>query len=522
VECAVLLFNAAGNLSRANARLQQWLGIDPAEWATLRHMEELAARLARHVREPQAFVMRWRSIHLGEEAAWDEVEVWEPEPRVLERLSRPWFAPDGRRAGRLELYRDITAERNMQSKLGQTEKMAALGQLVSGITHELNNPLTSIMGYAQLLLAHSAAPGDRRAGEARQIFEEAQRASRIVRNLLLFAREGEAERAPVDLNEVAERTLALRSYDLRAKNIAVQADLGRSLPRVTGDLHELQQVMLNLLVNAEQAIEARRTAKGRTYRAGERGAIGVRTRAAAGRVTLEVADDGAGIAPEILSRIFDPFFTTKPVGAGTGLGLPIGYGIVEKHGGEIRAESGPQCAPWRTRFTVELPAAPTEPQTDEGLHAANEEGASAAPAGRRVLVVEDEPTVAQLVSDLLREDGIAVESAIGGQAGLDRVLAGGAQRFDLIVCDLKMPGVDGAAIHEELMRREHPAKDRLLFITGDTLSRRSLEFLKKHGAPYVAKPFLAEELRLAVRRRLESLHGIPQTPEPKRPKARKP
>ncbi len=337
-----------------------------------------------------------------------------------------------------------------------------------------------------------------------------------MRNLLLFAREGQAERAPVDLNEVVERTLALRGYDLRTKNIAVQADLGRELPPVTGDLHQLQQVVLNLLVNAEQAIESRYA---RGQRAGARGTIGVRTRAAAGRVTLEVADDGPGIAPELLSRIFDPFFTTKPVGAGTGLGLSIVYGIVEKHGGEIRADSGPQYAPWRTRFTVELPSALTSPESGSPETLQQEEGPriAAAPVGRHVLVVEDEPTVAQLVSDLLREDGIAVQSAIGGQAGLDCVLSGGSQRFDLIVCDLKMPGVDGAAIYEELVRRGHPAKDRLLFITGDTLSRRSLEFLKKHGAPYVAKPFLAEELRLTVRRRLESLREISPVAETRRP-----
>ncbi len=174
MESAVLLFDAAGRVRRSNARFQQWTGIEPAEWTTLQHADALAARLSGQVRQPEEFTVRWRSLHQGDEAAWDEIELQEPERRVLERLSRPWFAPDGSRAGRLEIYRDITEERSIQTKLVQTEKMAALGQLVSGIAHELNNPLTSIMGYAQLLLGRTQAPGDRRASEAQQIFEEAR------------------------------------------------------------------------------------------------------------------------------------------------------------------------------------------------------------------------------------------------------------------------------------------------------------------------------------------------------------
>src|SRR4029077_5397599 len=251
--------------------------------------------------------------------------------RVLERFSRPVLDSDGRPVGWLELYHDVTGDRQIQSKLLQTEKMAALGQLVSGIAHELNNPLTTIMGYAQLLLGHGLRPPQ--FSEASKVFQEAERATthcpkqsnglkegarprRIVKNLLYVARENKPERTRVDLNEIVERTLALRSYELRVENIVVECDLAHNLPETLGDPHQLQQVVLNLLVNAEQSL-----LQGRGQ-----GRVWIRTqRTALGKISLEVSDDGPGIPPEIASRIFDPFLTTKPSGVGTGLGLSIVY-----------------------------------------------------------------------------------------------------------------------------------------------------------------------------------------------------
>ncbi len=254
----------------------------------------------------------------------------------------------GRALGWLEVYRDITGQRLIQSKLLQTEKMAALGQLVSGIAHELNNPLTSIQGYAQLLLSRRSASD--RTGDARRISQEAERAGRIVKNLLLFSRETKPERRAVNLNEVIERTLALRAYELKLENIAVELMLDPGLPHTLADAAQLQQVILNLIVNAEQAI-----VQGRGEESGH-GRIRIRTRRLAGdRIGMEISDDGPGISPEIVSRIFDPFFTTKPAGVGTGLGLSIVYGIVQEHGGEVSVESQPGHG---ATLTVELPALP--------------------------------------------------------------------------------------------------------------------------------------------------------------------
>jgi two-component system NtrC family sensor kinase len=227
--------------------------------------------------------------------------------------------------------------------------MAALGQLVSGIAHELNNPLTSIQGYAQLLVSRRS-PSDRIA-DARRISQEAARAGRIVKNLLLFSREAKPERRAVNLNEVIERTVALRAYELKIENIAVELTFDATLPRALADAAQLQQVVLNLIVNAEQAIQMGRS------QGGTHGRIRIRTRRLSGdRIGMDIFDDGPGISPDIVSRVFDPFFTTKPVGVGTGLGLSIVYGIVQEHGGEVGVESQPGHG---AKLTIELPVLST-------------------------------------------------------------------------------------------------------------------------------------------------------------------
>lgn len=487
----ILIFDADSRVRLANRRFRELFGLQAESDDPRGPLEDLAVALAGRVRSPAEFVRRWRARHApAGEPGTDEVELLEPVRRVLERTVRPILTPDGVRAGVVEVYRDLTPDRHLRDKLAQTEKLAALGQLVSGIAHELNNPLTSIMGYAQLLLARRPAPRDRRSADAEKIYQEAERAARLVRNLLVFARETRPERAPVDLNEIVERTLALRSYELKVSNIQVIFDLDPHLPRVLADAHQLQQVVFNLVVNAEQAIQQARGA----------GQIRIATRRIAGqRVALEVADDGPGIPPELASRVFDPFFTTKPLGVGTGLGLSIAYGIVQEHGGDIYVGSR---AGRGATFVVELPIAPREAEVEieRDLPVRPTPAPPARPrAARRILVVEDEPTVAQLVADVLAEQGHDVTAVLDSAEGLDLALAGG---FDLVICDLRMPRVDGRAFYEALLEARSPLARRLFFITGDTLAPRTLEFLEREGIPYLAKPFLVEELTLAVNRAL--------------------
>lgn len=486
VHSGVLLVAPDGRIRFANSRFGTLFGLEAKTLEALEDFDSLKRLLGPRFRVPAVFSAAWESFAGGScDVVRDEIEFAGPARRVLERRARPVLDDAGGRIGWLEIYSDITDQRQIQSKLLQTEKMAALGQLVSGIAHELNNPLTSIMGYAQLLLGRGAskAPGT----EIKLIFEEAERARRIVKNLLFFARQTQPERTRVDVNEIVERTVALRGYELKIENIAMRCELASDLPPTLADPHQLQQVVLNLLVNAEQAI-----LEGRG-----RGHIYVRTRTISGsRLAIEVSDDGPGIPPEIASRIFDPFFTTKPPGIGTGLGLSIVYGIVEQHGGEVAFEN---LRAGGAKFTVELPllvvpaaeAAPARAKSDE---------ASGNVSVGRVLVVEDEPTVAQLISDVLSEEGHAVEAVLDSQEGLIRIARSG---YDLIICDLRMPRLDGPAFYDALVRAGSPARHRILFITGDTLGPHTIEFLKSRQLQFLAKPFLVEELKLAAHRVLD-------------------
>jgi signal transduction histidine kinase/CheY-like chemotaxis protein len=490
VQAGVILFDQHGRLRWSSARFAEILGLDARQLAGLHDWVELETLVAGRFRQPESFSVPWKSfVERGAEPGHDELEILRPAPRILERFYRPVFGSERVPVGWLEIYSDVTEHRQIRSKMLQTEKMVAPGQLVSGIAHELNNPLTTIMGYAQLLLGHGLIPAQ--LSEARKVCQEAERARRIVKNLLYFARENKPERTPVDLNEIVERTLALRSYELKIENIVVESRLARDLPQTMADPYQLQQVVLNLVINAEQALLAERG----------QGRIEIRTRVALyrheKRLALEVSDDGPGIPREIAPRIFDPFFTTKAPGVGTGLGLSIVYGIVRQHDGEVTFDSLPGSG---ARFLVELPVVPV-PVAARVPSIPRIAERSCALATGRILVVEDEPTVAQLIVDILQEDGHQAEAVLESQEGLTRI---SRNRYDLVICDLRMPLLDGRAFYQSLVRAGSPLQNCILFITGDTLAPRTLEFFERHRLPHLAKPFLVEELKVAVSHQLDS------------------
>jgi signal transduction histidine kinase/CheY-like chemotaxis protein len=499
VEVAIVLFDPTGHLRFSNARFAQYFSLDILQLRKLEGFEELESLVAKRFRDPEIFSAPWRSFTGGNGVPrHDELEMTRPSKRVLERFSRPVLDSEGRPIGWLELYNDVTGEREIQSKLLQTEKMAALGQLVSGIAHELNNPLTTIMGYGQLLLGHGLTPAQ--LSEARKVFQEAERARRIVKNLLYFARENKPERTRVNLNEIVERTLALRSYELRVENIVIECDLAPSLPETMADPHQLQQVVLNLLANAEQALLEDRG----------QGHVWIRThRIGSNRISLEVSDDGPGIPSEVASRIFDPFFTTKPSDVGTGLGLSIVYGIVHQHGGEVTFENQSGAG---ARFVVDLPLIAVPPREQEASLSGGAERELNITRGR-ILVVEDEPNVAQLIVDVLREEGHQVEAVLDSQEGLTLLSRG---TYDLILCDLRMPRLDGPAFYDTLVRAGSAERERIIFVTGDTLAPRTLQFLEANNLPYLSKPFLVEELKLAVNCRLQRNRRMEKTSRPVR------
>ncbi len=422
------------------------------------------------------------------EAGHDPVvlEISLMRPRRLLRLSAsPLHARRGRPAGLVLVTSDITRERAVQEQMHLTEKLSALGEMISGIAHELNNPLASVIGFSQLLQSAKTRPEVAR--KLGIILAEAQRCQKIVQNLLSFARSHAPERQPVSLNEVVTSVLALVAYPMRTDGIEVRTELADDLPVLDADFHQLQQVILNLVTNAQHALHER---------AGDRLVI-IRSRREDGCAVVEVVDNGPGIEPEDLGRIFDPFFTTKEVGRGTGLGLSLSSGIVATHGGRIDVRSEPGQG---ALFSVRLPgpaaqaaagtAAPAELETDAGPGRAG-----------RILVVEDEPSVARLLEEALEGLGHRVETAPDGRRALERLASG---RYDLIITDMKMPRLGGRELYEDVASRRPELASRFVFSTGDLLSEDVRSFLDRAGRPVLSKPFLLADLRRVVRSVLDN------------------
>ena len=389
------------------------------------------------------------------------------------------------------MVEDVTEQQALETQLVQSEKLAAVGQLVSGVAHELNNPLTSIAGLSEFLLEQKEL-GKKDRGHLQVIQEQAERASRIVRNLLTFARKGAAERVPVDLNDVIRRTLSLTSYDLKLKDIVVERELSGALPDVFGDRHGLQQVVLNLVTNAAHAVAENPRERPRE--------ITVSTWFD-GQVHLRVADTGPGIADEIAQSVFTPFFTTKEPGKGTGLGLSITYSIVESHGGQITLEPrGPRGG---AAFRVDLPPAPADAVRPaltpvHGTPAVN----AASMVKRTILLVDADPAVQRTIKALFARDGHDVEVAGDPQHALDLAQRGG---FDLVITDARAmaPGKRGTLLAEELVTRMPALRDRIIVATGDVRPTTE-ETLARLGVRYVRKPFNLRDLRVEAARLWEA------------------
>ena len=372
-------------------------------------------------------------------------------------------------------FEDHTEKRRLQDQLIQSEKMSAIGQLIAGIAHDLNNPLASVVGFADFLAESGDVP-PALAEPLRVIRQEAERAATIVKNLLSFARRQEGERLPQSVQPMLESVLALLRNELMALKVDATLTVEPGIPDIEMNPNQIKQVFVNLLNNAAQAIAS----------TGRPGRIAITARRWLDGVAVSVADDGPGIPEELLPRVFEPFFTTKTEGEGTGLGLSICQGIVKEHGGRITLESSPGAG---AIFTVELlggsrPLAPTPPVPKAG-------GGQAL----RVLVVDDEPHILHYMRATLESWGHSVEVASDGTEAVERALV---IPFDVIICDLRMPRLGGREMYNNLAR-QHPAIARkVIFATGDTVRGDTLQFLETLGRPFLHKPFTLAELRTVL------------------------
>jgi two-component system NtrC family sensor kinase len=371
------------------------------------------------------------------------------------------------------IIEDHTETRRLQEHLIQSEKLSAIGQLIAGVAHELNNPLASVLGFADYLVESGDVP-PHLAEPLRVIQQEAQRAAVIVKNLLTFARRQERDRRRLAIGAVLERTIALLRNQLLGLHVDIELIVDPDLPEVDGNFNQLQQVFLNLANNAAQAIAS-------AVRPG-RGGVIVHARRRTDGVAVDVTDDGPGIPEALHQRVFEPFFTTKPEGEGTGLGLSICVGIVKEHGGRITLRSAPGQG---ATFTVELPAAsitaPDAPAPD-----------ARSPSAGRILLVDDEPHILHYMRATLTAWGHEVDVAGDGAEAIARALDG---RYDLIITDVRMPNMGGRELYERLRDDAPHMAERVVFSTGDTVRDDTLAFLEHAGRPVLHKPFKLAELR---------------------------
>ncbi|HXI83576.1 MAG TPA: ATP-binding protein [Verrucomicrobiae bacterium] len=382
-----------------------------------------------------------------------------------------------------ELEKTVENLKNTKAQLTQSEKLSVIGEFVAGVAHELNNPLASVYGFAQMLQRPGVMEGGKHSHYLDRVLRESQRCHKIVQNLLSFARQSTPERKRINLDDLVRSALEILQYQLHTGNIEVVTDLDGSSHDVVGDSHQLQQVFVNIINNSRQAMESHAS----------NGILRISTRVLDGRAGVSFADNGPGISPENMEKIFTPFFTTKEPGKGTGLGLSLCYGIVTEHGGALRVSS---TLGQGATFVVDLPVAenagPSGVETSETVAIV-----SSAPgnSGKRVLVVDDEEALRDLISDVLVAEQYDVDTASDGEAALRKTRSA---RYDLILCDWKMPGLNGLDFYQQLKTTNPETASHFIFLTGDVVGAQKA--LGTQASCWLPKPFSLDELRGAVNR----------------------
>jgi PAS domain S-box-containing protein len=376
--------------------------------------------------------------------------------------------------------RDTTDEVKLRDQLVHSERLSAIGELVAGVAHEINNPLQTIVGSVELMMEERTTPGMRR--DLELVRREAGRAGQIVRNLLSFVRRSTPDRAAVDLNEIVRATTELRQFHLQQNNVSVSMELQPGAIQVLVNREEIQQIILNLVLNAEQAMVL----------SGKGNRITLRSYTAGPNRVVEVADDGPGVGPDLQGRIFEPFFTTKEVGEGTGLGLSISHGIAAAHGGSLQLCESTRGACFRLTLPAHADASPVEDGPDPLI---DDAVAPRATSDLRALIVDDEVPIRRLLARLLWRRGFDVREAASGEAALAIVRD---ETVSVVLCDVRMPGMNGTEFYRELTTLDPALARAFVFITGD----KSLVALDGpcRDVPLLEKPFTAADLAVVLER----------------------
>jgi PAS domain S-box-containing protein len=376
--------------------------------------------------------------------------------------------------------RDTTDELKLRDQLVHSERLSAIGELVAGVAHEINNPLQTIIGSVELMMEEPTTPAMQR--DLELVRREAGRAGQIVRSLLSFVRRSPPDRAAVDLNEIIRATVELREFYLQQNNLTVAIELQNGPVPALVNREEIQQIILNLVMNAEQAME----------HSGKGSRITLRTFTAGRQQVVEVADDGPGVGPELRGRVFEPFFTTKEVGQGTGLGLSISHGIAAAHGGSLELC---QVAGAGACFRLTLPAHVEAARVEEVAFVPTVVPPERSDDGLRALIVDDEMPIRRLLARLLSRRGFAVCEAESGEAAL-AIAAGGS--FSVVLCDVRMPGMSGTDLYRELIAKDPNLARSFVFITGDKSSVDVEDALR--NVPLLEKPFTTADLNAVLER----------------------
>lgn len=486
----IFVINTEGNYRFISPRVQQALGFSVAEMfpmriGTLTHPEDRPAMMKNF----EDLIAGRESFVSMEHRVQNRAGEW----RRFRTNATPLFDPDGKIIGAVASLRDVTELKRLEEQLIQSEKLAAMGQMIAGVAHELNNPLTAILGVTELVRDQSAEENVKK--QLDLAHRQARRAAQIVQNLLDFSRPPAPKKKLVQVSDLLERTLQLHDHSLRRNHITVEFTPQPDLPRIFGDANQLIQVLLNLVTNAEHAIKEIR----------ESGKIQIQLNHDAKYITLRVKDDGTGIRPEAMAKLFDPFYTTKRPGGGTGLGLSICMSIIREHGGHIEAEGVPQGG---STFTIVFPVAAEEAVSMTPVEKSGPGSAAAvdtALQGRRVLVVDDEEGILELVKTGLEVQGLKIDCAANAVEALSLAAR---HSYDAVLCDVNLGGagqtLSGEQLYERFCAEHDSCPPPFIFMTGEFVEPSTSETLGKSPCR-LQKPFRISDLLAVLKTVFESV-----------------